>query len=198
MVSKKAVLLSITIVAVLSISAFSFYLQTEVVPNPHVNAELGINVSPYSFHVSVYLQRADEDESTFWSHHAGVLTTIGKNFIEGKLGDSTYTNNTKFADAISVSTDSGSPAAGWTSIPNEITSGGLDRNTGTYSSTGDGQWTIEYQFTATTTHTDVQLTGLQWDPTDGSGNDLLAADTFTPVTLNNNDKITVTWTITVS
>jgi len=176
----------------------SFYIAINQAQIFQRNAELLLDVGTYSFHVTIQLQREGEDEPTFWDHNAGVLTTIGKNYIEGKLGDSSYANNTKFADDISVSTDTGSPAAGWTEIPSEITTGGLDRNSGTYTSTGDGQWTIEYQFTASATHTDVQLTGLQWDPTDGSDNDLLAADTFTPVTLNSGDKLTVTWTITAS
>ena len=45
---------------------------------------------------------------------------------------------------------------------------------------------------------DVQLTGLNWDVTDDSNMDLLAADTFAAVTLENGDKLTVTWTITVT
>jgi len=159
-------------------------------------AKLNIDVGTNSLHVTVYVQRVGE-EPVFWSHHAGVLTTIGKNYIEGKLGDSSYANNTDFADDISVSTSTDSPAAGWTQIPTEITSGGLERASSTYASTGDGVWTISHQFTASATHTNVQLTGLQWrlTPLD---NTLLGADTFTPVTLNSGDKLTVTWTVTVT
>lgn len=161
-------------------------------------AALSIDVGTYSLHVTVYIQRAGEEEPTYWDHHAGTLTTIGKNYIEGKLGDSSYANNTKFADDISVSTSTDSPAEAWTQIPTEITTGGLERASGTYASTGDGVWTVSHQFTASATHTNVQLTGLQWDATAGSNNDLLGADTFTPVTLNSGDKLTVTWTITAS
>lgn len=146
-----------------------------------------------NIHVTVWVKRAGSTVWQFWDHHAGVLTTIGKNFIKGKLGDSAYGANGEFADDISLSTDTGSPAVGWTQIPTEITTGGLDRNTGTYASTGDGTWTITYTFTATAGHTDVQLTGLQWLVTDGSDNNLLAADTFTPVSLVSDDQLTVEW-----
>ena len=73
---------------------------------------------------------------------------------------------------------------------------GLARSAGTYTSTGAGVWTIVYQFTATDAHVNVQLTGLQWAVS--GDNNLLGADTFTATTLANGDKLTVTWTITVT
>jgi len=156
------------------------------------NAQLAMDVGTHSIHVTVYIQRVGE-EKTFWDHHAGTLTTIGKNWIEDQLGDSPSTDPAKWI-SLSLSTDS--PAAGWTQIPTEIVAGGLTRAAGTYASTGDGVWTEEYQFTASATHTDVQLTGLQWAVS--GDNNLLGADTFTPVTLTSGDKLTVTWTITVT
>lgn len=177
----------ITVVAVIAFQAGVYYRD----------ATLNLDVGTSSLHVTVYVQRVGE-ENMYWDHHAGVLTTIGLNYIEGKLGDNAFANNTAFAEHIAVSSDTGSPAAGWLKIPSEITTGGLDRNTGTYASTGDGVWTISYQFTASATHTDVQLTGLCWASTDGGNGDLLGADTFTAVTLNSGDKLTVTWTAQVS
>ena len=188
---KKLAFLSIALAFVISIGVYvdlSHYKTRE--------AELDIDVGTMSLHMQAEVEFANGTILDL-GYHAGVLTTIGKNYIEGKLGDSAYGDNTAFADDISVSSDTGSPAAGWTQIPAEITTGGLERASGTYASTGDGVWTISYQFTATATHTDVQLTGLQWKltPLDGT---LLGADTFTPVTLNSADKLTVTWTITVT
>jgi len=144
-------------------------------------------------HVTTYIQRADDGLPSYWSYHAGVLTTIGKNWIEDQLGDSPATDPAKW---ITVSTSASSPSAAWTQIPTELTDGGFARAVGTYASTGDGQWTISHQFTATTGYPNIQLTGLQWIST-GDGN-LLASDTITPVTLNIGDKLTVTWTITIS
>lgn len=65
-----------------------------------------------------------------------------------------------------------------------------------YADNGTGSWTITKTFTATGTHTDVQLTGLQW-AVSGDGN-LMAANDFTAVTLANGDTLTVTWTLTLS
>ncbi len=140
----------------------------------------------------MWLTRVGE-EPEFISHHAGTLTTIGKNWIEGIMGDAV---GTTVAEWISLSLSTDSPAAGWTQIPVEIVAGGLERAAGTYASTGDGVWTIEYQWTSSATHVNVQLCGFQYGAS-GDGN-LLWADTFSPVTLNSGDKLTVTGTTTIS
>lgn len=155
-------------------------------------ARLDLDVGTSSLHVTVYITRSGKDQE-YWDHHAGVLTTIGKNWIEDQLGDSPSTDPAKW---ISLSTSASSPSAAWTEIPTEITTGGLARAAGTYISTGDGVWMITYEWTATATHTDVQLTGLQYAVS--GDNNLLGADTFTAVTLNSDDKLNVTWTVTVS
>jgi len=121
------------------------------------------------------------------------LTTLGKNWIEDQLGDSPGTDPAKW---ISLSLDASALSAAWTQIPSEIVANGLERAAGTYASTGDGVWTILWQFTATGTHTGVQLTGLQY-ASSGDGN-LMAAKKFTAVTLASGDKLTVTWTLTLS
>jgi len=189
---KQSLSISAAIIAIIVLVAFASY-QYGVYETYQRYASLDIDVGTYSLHVTVYVQRVGEEEPKFWSHHAGVLTTIGKNWIEDQLGDSPGTDPAKW---ISVSTSTSTPLASWTQIPTEITTGGLARAAGTYASTGDGQWTESYQFTASATHTDVQLTGLQWAAS--GNNNLLGADTFTPVTLNSGDKLTVTWTVTAS
>lgn len=155
-------------------------------------ASLGIDVGTMSMHVTVYLERSGEDP-IYWDHHAGTLTTIGQNWIEDQLGDSPSTDPSKW---ISVSTDATSPTSAWTQIPSELAVSGFTRASGTYASTGDGVWTITYQFTATGTVNNIQLTGLQWAVS--GDNNLLGADTFTPVTVNDGDKLTIEWEITVS
>lgn len=156
-------------------------------------ATLGIDVGVSSIHVTVYVQRIGDEEPVYWDHHAGTLTVIGKNWIEDQLGDSPSTDPAKW---ISLSSSTASPLDSWTQIPSEITTGGLERAVGTYASTGDGVWTLTYQWTASATHNDVQLTGLQYGDT-GDGN-LLGADTFSPLTLSSGEKLTVVYTITVS
>ena len=126
---------------------------------------------------------------------SNLIVNIGKDWIEDQLGDSPATDPAKW---ISLSTDVSAPAVGWTQIPTEIAAGGLARAVGTYSSTGVGAWEIEATFTASATHTDVQLTGLQWVVTAGSDNNLMAANTFTTVTLTSGDALTVTWQLDIT
>ena len=174
---------SMTVVAVLCLAALVL-----LAPPPERTGLFSIEI-----HVTTYIQRVGDPEPVFWSYHAGVLTTIGKNWIEDQLGDSPAADPAKW---VSLSTSASSPSAAWTQIPTEIVANGLERAAGTYASTGDGVWTISHQFTASGPHTDVQLTGLQWAAA-GDGN-LLASDTITPVTLGSGDKLTVTWAITIS
>lgn len=124
---------------------------------------------------------------------SNLIVDIGLDWIEDQLGDSPAGDPAKW---ISLSSDTGSPAAGWTQIPSEITTGGLARAAGTYSNQGVGVWDIANTFTATAAHTDVQLTGLQY-ASSGDGN-LMAANTFTPVSLAIDDALTITWTLTLS
>lgn len=156
------------------------------------NAELNIDVGTHSFHMHAYVDFANGTHLDLGTH-AGVLTTIGKNWIEDQLGDSPSTDPAKW---ISLSTNTSTPLASWTQIPTEIATGGLERASSTYTSTGDGVWTISHQFTASATHTAVQLCGFQY-AVSGDGN-LMWADTFTPVTLNSGDKLTVTGTTQIS
>jgi len=183
---------SIVVIAIIASVTIGFYLGQYWTFQR--NANLNIDIGTHSFHVTAYIQRVGDAEPTFWSYHVGVLTTIGKNWCEDQLGDSPSTNPAKW---ISLSTSASSPSAAWTQIPTEITTGGLERVAGAYASTGDGVWTISFQFTATATHTAVQLVGFQWaiTPLDGT---LMWADTINPATLNSGDKLTITGTSTVS
>ena len=157
---------------------------------------LTINIATHSFHINAYVDFADGTHKDL-GYHAGSLTTVGKNFIEGKLGDHGFANNTKYATYGSLSTSATAFSAAWVDIPSEITTGGLERANMTYASTGDGVWTLTYQWTAGATHTDVQRVGFNWESA-ANGGSLMWADTFTAVTLNSGDKLTVTGTTTVT
>ena len=131
----------------------------------------------------------------FYHHESSnLIVDIGEDWIEDQLGDSPSTDPAKW---ISLSTDTTDPPlATWTQIPTEIAADGLQRKAGTYGSTGVGAWDIAATFNATATHTNVQLTGLQYAVS--GDNNLMAANHFTPVTLNNGDALTVTWQLSVS
>ena len=127
-------------------------------------------------------------------HHAGVLTTIGKDWIEDQLGDSPSTDPAKW---ISCSDDASSPSAAWTQIPTEINANGLARATGTYASTGTGAWNVTYTFTATGTQS-CRLYGLQWVSTPQSNNNLLCSDTSSQKNLGSGDTLKVTFQVSVT
>ena len=129
-------------------------------------------------------------------YHEGhnVITKAGKDFISKQIGSTSPETNG--ANYIALSTSTSTPNENWTSIPDEITSGGLQRAQGTYSHTdGNNYFTVSKTFTASATHTGVQLAGLF---TAASGGTLLAANTFSAVNLISGDQLTVTWTITIS
>lgn len=188
------------IISLFTVLALVLSLTYSMSQTAHYRRMAGLELeveTGYCMHINIYVQRAGSDEIEVIKDgvaldNAGVLTTIGKNWIEDQMGDSPSADPAKW---ISVSNDAGAPAVGWTEIPVEIAANGLTRAAGTYASAGDGVWTISYQFTATGAQS-CQLTGLQW--ADAGDNNLLGADTFASVTLANGDKLTVTWTITVT
>jgi len=94
------------------------------------------------------------------------------------------------AKYIALSCNAGSPLATWTTIPEEITTGGLARAAGTYAGDGTGVCKLEHLFTASATHTDVQLMGLLDAATEGN---LYFAATITAATLISGDQLTAKW-----
>jgi len=125
------------------------------------------------------------------SHHEGVLTTLGQNWIENQMGNAPDTDPAKW---IAVSNDATAPSAAWIVIPAEITTNGLARAPGTYASTGDGAWTITKSFSVTGTQSS-QLTGLYWAVT---GDFLLCADTYNVVNAEDGDTLEIEWSLSVT
>lgn len=126
---------------------------------------------------------------------AGTLTTIGKNFIEWQISGNTTAQRALYC---ADSNNASAPSAAWTKLPNEITANGLDRQTGAYTSTGDGTWNVSVTKLVTGTQA-TQLWGLHWIVTDDSDNNLLAADSG-PEQKNceNGDTLKETWQVTVT
>ena len=129
-----------------------------------------------------------------------LLVDQGKDYIlelMSGIDQTGATPGTDYAKYISLSTNSTAPDASWTVIPDEITSGGLERATGTCTRNAVGNWTCEHTFTASASFTGVQLTGLNWNGTAGA-HSLVAAAQFSAVNLEANDQLQIKWTITVS
>ncbi len=141
----------------------------------------------------IQLYRSGELVSS--ERHAGVLTTIGKNWIEDQLGDSPSTDPAKW---IAVDdTDASGLSAASTQLTSELAASGLTRAVGTYASTGDGVWTISKAFSVTGT-VSAQTYSLQWVVTSQSDNNMLCYDTSTIKNCVNGDTLTVTFTLTQS
>ncbi len=112
----------------------------------------------------------------------------GLEAAKDRLFNSGTSETTAHFIALSCSTDT--PLATWTEIPAEITTGGLARAAATYNSGGTGICDLSKAFTASATHTDVQLIGLL---NAAAAGDLYFAGTITPATLISGDQLTAKW-----
>lgn len=93
---------------------------------------------------------------------------------------------------IALSNDATAPAATDTALTGEITTGGLARAQGTFSHTaGTTSYTVSKTFTATAT-VSAQKAGMFNAATGGT---MCFENTFSAVTLNNGDTLTITWTV---
>lgn len=106
------------------------------------------------------------------SYHAMSVTNIGKDWVEQQLFEA---NATQKALYISTSADDTAFNAAWTAIPAEVTSNGLARATGVYSSTGVGTANVTATFTVTGTQS-TQLYGLSYDTYVSGPDSLIAAE----------------------
>ena len=147
-------------------------------------------------YLSVYLKRANTDTWTpVTEHKHNLLTNGGRDFIHNQA----YTNvaaGTQGSRCIAVSTDSGAPAAGDTTLTGEISTNGLQRANATTNThtNGTNTSTLGITFTASGAHTSVQKTALFNATSSGI---MTHENTFSAVTLATNDQLQVTWTLTL-
>lgn len=190
--SKNRLIVGIALIVLLALAGAIAVnvVDSEKSPEPLTSLSIRGNVVVEAYHYD----EATGDYVLFYrDESSNLVVNIGLDWVEDQLGDSPATDPAKW---ISLSIDATAPAAGWTQIISEIAAGGLERAVGAYTSTGTGVWEIEATFTASATHTNVQLTGLQW--ASSGDNNLMAANTFATVTLTSGDALTITWEITLS
>ena len=142
-------------------------------------------------HVSVIALR---DGVIFYEYDDhNLITTIGSKHVRNFLG---FANQTNAAiENIALSNDA-APAASWTKLPAEITGLDLDRAAGAASVVNATAFQVTYTWTAGGAQT-IQCTGLHWDVTDDSDNNLFAAASISSVSLQANDQLQVTWTVNI-
>ena len=125
-----------------------------------------------------------------------LLTTIGANFTQQQLINPTAGNYTKYISASSTAADCADTSK--TKLANEITTNGLARAECTLTSINASSWNCTKTFTATGSLSAVQVAGYNWNSTSNSAGNLFACSTFTPVNLENNDQLTLSWQVTIS
>jgi hypothetical protein len=97
---------------------------------------------------------------------------------------------------IGLTTNTGAPAAGDTTLTGEITTNGLGRAVGAYAHTADvASYTITVTFTASGTHTAVHKAGLFTAISGGTM--AFESNLNADATLSSGDQLTVTWTINI-
>ena len=126
---------------------------------------------------------------------SNVLTTAGANVIRDTLGEGTSFGAFDYVGLCNATAGCVAAAAGSTTLENEYALGGLERSQGSYVSNGNGNWSVGETFTATADNLLTNKTGIF---NQSSGGTLLAENTFTLVTLQTNDQLTINWTIWVT
>jgi len=134
---------------------------------PTAEGQSGELKVPFELHMTVEQWRNGELVSR--TYHAMSLTTLGKNWLEGIIGNAVGADVAKY---IACSNSSDAFSAAWTAIPSEITTDGLARAAGTYASTGDGTWNVTKTFSVSGTNA-TKLYGLYYA---SSNSYLLAAE----------------------
>ena len=146
-------------------------------------------------YVTIIKNVGKPDEQILCKDQHNLLTTDGRDFFHAQV----YTNTsagTQGANYIALTTDSSGADAGDTTLPSEITTGGLARAIATTIThvNDSNTTTLVKTFTATATHTAVQMSGTF---NAASGAILAHEAVFTSVTLVSSDTLQVTWTLTL-
>ena len=146
--------------------------------------------------ITVRVKRANTDVwETIVYKKPNLLTNAGRDFLHAQ-GYTNTSAGTIGANYLAVSVNTGGASAAHTSLAGEIASGGLSRAQATTitHSAGTNTTTLKYTWTASATHTDVQLGGLFNASSAGT---LVHEATFTLTTLVSGDQLELTWVITL-
>lgn len=129
--------------------------------------------------------------TAFYTHtDHNLRTNAGSDAQSSQMGNTS--TQAAACNYIAVSNDATAPSATDTTLASEIATNGFTRAQGTYAhTTGASSFTIQKVFTATATQAS-QKTGLFNAASSGT---LCFENTYTQVTANNGDTLTVTWTI---
>ena len=146
--------------------------------------------------VTIIKNEGKKDEQIVCKNKPNLLTNGGRDYAIAQF----YTNTSAGGvgmNFIALTSDSTGADATDTTLPSEITTNGLERLLATTisHSTGTNSTTLNKVFTASGTHTAVQMSGTFNQLAVGG---ILAHEAvFTPVTLTSSDTLSVTGTLTL-
>lgn len=183
-------ILSLLILSMFSVMLTKQHNSEQFLVNNQVDTSTNVK---YDAWVHVSVKRANGTIEYVGTSH-NLLTTAGKNLIKNYLGNGGTVSAVNYTGLCNATAGCSAPAVGDTTLENEYTNSGLARTSGTYSSIGNGNWSIYTEFTATADNLIVNKTGLF---NQSSGGTLFAENTFTLVTMQTNDKLMNNWTIQV-
>jgi hypothetical protein len=147
-------------------------------------------------YVTIIKNEGKKDEQIICKNKPNLLTNGGRDYAIAQF----YTNTSAGGvgcNFIALTDDDTGADATDTSLPDEITGTGLERALATTisHSTGTNSTTLNKIFTASGTHTAVQMSGTFNQL--AVGGTLAHESIFTPVTLASSDTLSVTWTLTL-
>lgn len=147
-------------------------------------------------YITVQVYRHLEDKwYTIDEYRHNLLTTDGRDFYHAQVLTNTSAG-TRGSGFLAVSANATAPAAGDTTLTGEISTGGLARADATTKTHTDNtnSTTIEHEWTASATHTDVQKCAMFNASSSGT---MTHEGTFTAASLISGDKLKVTYVINI-
>lgn len=181
---KRAVLI-LPIFLALIVGLFTFTLSNN--PSSQNSFSQGIN---YESEVCIF-----KNNNLVECKH-NVLYTDGGEAIKENIGNGVDNGpflNISLCNSSTAGVSCGGVTAGQSESYNLFSAGGLTQKEGTYFSNGNGNWTVSATFTATASSLTTNVTKLS----NRTGSNLSGAS-FTAVTLNTDDQITINWTLWVT
>ena len=145
---------------------------------------------------SVRIVAAHPDGTVFFDQTvANLRTNAGANWQADIMAKTSAPPVNAQCNYLGLSNDAGGASATHTALASEIIVNGLARAQGTYNHTADtSTYTVAHQWTATGAQS-AQLAGTFTAAGPPVAGTMCFENTFTPVSLQTNDTLTLTWTV---
>jgi hypothetical protein len=183
-------------VGFLSVSFLLFAVMASAAP--HVSDDATTGLLAYHSDVCIEVERTDGTRQIVdCQPNPNFFTPEGRNLVMHELGTGVSLGATNVIALCNISTGA---VGAINCYGNNTPANGLGNATGTFAAIPNtfGNWSISNTFTATADNTVVNGTALLNGTAQGSGAIVFANNTFSAVTLNTNDQITIRWNISIN